>query len=300
MTPTIRTTNVQEDHQSVHDDNEKSNGRHIGDAKDVESLYAAICEYAETHAHVRQSLHTLECAVRIFGRDNISVAFNGGKDATVVFYLTLAAYFGCNKLTNTMRSKVHCLYLDSKGNNFEELDEFVRRIVATSDDVVECLTVQLGIRQGIEKFLQQRHEEVEVQDGQQQQQRKQNQKQACAFVMGTRRTDPHGTNMERFEPSSHDWPPFMRVNPILDWSYHDVWEFVRALDLPFCSLYERGYTSLGSVESTRPNPALRRVGSKGDADDDDDDVCYEPAWMLEDATLERAGRILHDVAKKPK
>ena len=42
-----------------------------------------------------------------------------------------------------------------------------------------------------------------------------------------RRGDPNAADQETFCPSSPGWPPFMRVNPILDWSYHDVWSFLQ-------------------------------------------------------------------------
>lgn len=71
----------------------------------------------------------------------------------------------------------------------------------------------------------------------------------------------------------------MRVNPILDWSYHDVWAFLRATAVPYCTLYDRGYTSIGAVHNTSPNQALLQ-----------DDGSYGPAHNLPDARLERAGR----------
>ncbi|EGB12248.1 hypothetical protein AURANDRAFT_8492, partial [Aureococcus anophagefferens] len=100
-----------------------------------------------------------------------------------------------------------------------------------------------------------------------------------AFVLGTRRGDPNCGDQKAFEPSSDWMPPFMRVNPILDWTYGDVWAFLRAFDLPYCALYDGGYTSLGSAPTTSRNPAL--LGDGG---------AYKPAHLLEDWSLERAGR----------
>lgn len=55
-------------------------------------------------------------------------------------------------------------------------------------------------------------------------------------------------------------------------------KFLRSFDDPYCSLYDQGYTSLGGVDDTYPNPALR----VGDA--------YLPAYELQNDEEERLGR----------
>lgn len=80
---------------------------------------------------------------------------------------------------------------------------------------------------------------------------------------------PHLPLQDFFCPSSKGWPPFIRVNPILNWAYCDVWGHLREIGAKFCHLYLEGYTSLGSVKDTAPNSSLRRA-----------DGSYAPAFML--------------------
>lgn len=37
------------------------------------------------------------------------------------------------------------------------------------------------------------------------------------------------------------------VNPIIEWSDADVWEFIKAENVPYCSLYDEGHTRLGCI-----------------------------------------------------
>lgn len=116
--------------------------------------------------------------------------------------------------------------------------------------------------------------------------------QTKAILVGTRRTDPNGANLGFFDRTDGKWreegADFMRVHPVIEWEYDDVWRFLRLVkevspEFGWCELYDRGYTSLGGKDDTRPNPQLREEGSgKG--------AWYRPAWELQDGTAERAGR----------
>ena len=119
-----------------------------------------------------------------------------------------------------------------------------------------------------------------------------------AFVLGTRKDDPNAAGQGVYAPSSSYMPPFMRCNPIIDWDYGKVWEFLRhtewRMDVPYCSLYDMGYTSLGTVKDTLPCPALlKKKDCKNEEEEEEKEgnADYWPAYMLKDWSMERAGRI---------
>ena len=82
------------------------------------------------------------------------------------------------------------------------------------------------------------------------------QKGAAAIFLGTRRTDPYSGHLKEFSPSDHDkgWPRFVRVLPILDFSYAQIWDFMKSFEITYCPLYDLGYTYLGDKLDSIPNP----------------------------------------------
>ncbi|KAL8772363.1 MAG: hypothetical protein Q9194_004630 [Teloschistes cf. exilis] len=46
-----------------------------------------------------------------------------------------------------------------------------------------------------------------------------------AIFVGTRRTDPHGGKLspDGFDMTDGGWPRFMRVHPVIEWHYREIW-----------------------------------------------------------------------------
>lgn len=107
-----------------------------------------------------------------------------------------------------------------------------------------------------------------------------------AIFVGTRRTDPHGEFLGHFDPTDRGWPPFVRCQPVIDWHYREIWGFLRELEVPYCSLYDLGYTSLGGTTDTQPNPKL--VMDKDGIGEQE--VTFRPAYELTEDSEERLGR----------
>lgn len=85
------------------------------------------------------------------------------------------------------------------------------------------------------------------------------------------------------------WPSVMRVNPLLDWHYSDIWNYLLFYKVPYCNLYDEGYTSLGSASSTIRNPSLIHYSAKLGKE------IFLPAYKLLNEAEERSGR---DESKK--
>lgn len=47
------------------------------------------------------------------------------------------------------------------------------------------------------------------------------------------------------------------INPIIDWKTEEVWEFIREYDVPYCCLYDEGFTRLGCIGCPMGRKATR-------------------------------------------
>lgn len=207
---------------------------------------------------LKLSLGVLEESIGRYDLKEICVGYNGGKDCTALLHMIHAVV---RRKFGAETPKLKALYI-RRGQPFPEVELFIKD--CRNRYHIELITITGRIKDALG--------ELKVKDP-----------SMKAVLMGTRRTDPHSSDLLNFSPTDAGWPEYMRVNPMLDWSYTDVWLFIRSLNLPYCTLYDRGYTSLGSMENTHPNPALQLVDAKGI-------VYYRPAYELTEECSERAGR----------
>lgn len=63
-----------------------------------------------------------------------------------------------------------------------------------------------------------------------------------AILVGTRRTDPHGQTLTHFDRTDHGWPDFMRVHPVIDWHYAEIWAVSHSTLLIEMGIEQREYT----------------------------------------------------------
>ena len=58
------------------------------------------------------------------------------------------------------------------------------------------------------------------------------------------------SNVRKIE-LDHDHGGIVKVNPLADWTKEEVWDYIRTHDVPYNSLYDKGYTSIGCAPCTR-------------------------------------------------
>lgn len=195
-----------------------------------------------------------------FRFNELALSFNGGKDCLVLLILLLAGLH--RKLVRSptylsdSSSRLQCVYVQCQ-SAFPAVDRFVE--ACNERYQLDTTTMKLDMKQALARYLDKTPH-------------------VKAVFVGIRRTDPFGADLTAFQQTDHGWPDFMRVHPVIDWHLVHVWDFLRYLNIPYCELYDEGYTSLGGTDNTEKNPCLKR----GDG--------YLPAYELEDDLKERLGR----------
>ncbi|EEH18424.1 hypothetical protein PABG_00987 [Paracoccidioides brasiliensis Pb03] len=231
------------------------------------------------------SLRVIQEALHRFSLQDLSLSYNGGKDCLVMLILFLASLHPFPAATKTATSDnrkksstssppstIPAIYAQPH-HPFRSVEDFVASSSHAYHLSLVCYTTNpphATIRSAFTSYLS-LHPQIR------------------AIFVGTRRTDPHGEKLTHFDRTDHGWPDFMRIHPVIDWHYAEIWAFIRHLGIEYCPLYDEGYTSLGGMNDTHPNPKLQ-IRDQDSDDDQHRKARYRPAYELMDDEEERLGR----------
>jgi FAD synthetase len=161
-----------------------------------------------------------------YSLEEISLSYNGGKDCLVLLILLLCGLATYEK--GPLPKALHSVYIISK-HPFAEVDAFVNESV--TEYKLDLARYAMNMKEAFKVYLE-------------------DHKQVKAILVGTRRTDPHGQLLTHFDATDKGWPAFMRVHPVIDWHYAEIWA-VSFLHIP-CY----GESDLGAVHSAFRGPLL--------------------------------------------
>jgi phosphoadenosine phosphosulfate reductase len=71
-----------------------------------------------------------------------------------------------------------------------------------------------------------------------------------AWISGLRREQsPARKNIQRVEWDEQN--EMIKVNPLVDWTHEQVWDYIRKHHIPYNKLHDKGYPSIGCLPCTR-------------------------------------------------
>lgn len=209
------------------------------------------------HEKILHSRQILEQVLADHGPGRTAVAWTGGKDSTVVLWLWrsllqergMASCRAVNLDTGLKFPEVLALR-DQVARDWDVAVHVERPTVAlesypvAADKLACCRDLKiLPLRRAVERLG------------------------LAALLTGVRR-DEHPDRDARAPLEPRDNPEHLQVNPILDWTEMDIWACILEQGLPFCSLYEVGYRSLGCIPCTAAPDQVAGDGERAGRDQD--------------------------------
>lgn len=186
-------------------------------------------------------------ALQRFPAERIAISFSGAEDVVLIDMAVKLGY------------AVQVFSLDT-GRLHAETYQFIERVRERYDLEIEMLMPdasavgQLVREKGLFSFLRDGHQECcairKIQP------LREKLRGLDAWITGqrqdqsvTRTSVPTEQDDHAFGSNDH---PLVKYNPLAQWSSQDVWDYIRANDVPYNELHNRGFTSIGCEPCTRP------------------------------------------------
>lgn len=189
---------------------------------------------------ISKSNKTINEAYKKHG-EKMAIFWTGGKDSTVLLHL-MREIFGT-------KAKFPILFLDT-GLDFEEVYDFIERINKMWS--LNLVTVKPSKKLASE-YKKQKTKKDRVTFASMMKiillKQAVEEHKLPALVIGIRWDEHRERIGEKYFSERED---HVRIHPLLHWTEEDVWEYIHSKNIPYISLYDLGYRSLGEKEFTKP------------------------------------------------
>ncbi|WP_097461602.1 phosphoadenylyl-sulfate reductase [Mangrovitalea sediminis] len=180
--------------------------------------------------------------------DNIAISFSGAEDVALI---ELA-----HKLTDNLR-----VFTLDTGRLHPETYRYIDQVKTHYGIDIEVLfpdteaVQQLVSRKGLFSFYQDGHSECcgirKVEP------LRRKLATVDAWITGQRRDQSPSTRndvpvVQQDTTFGSDERPLVKFNPLANWSSKEVWDYIRMSEVPYNSLHEKGFISIGCEPCTRP------------------------------------------------
>ena len=189
---------------------------------------------------VEKSRDIIKEAFEKFPAQQIAVAWTGGKDSTVLLHL----------VRSTIADPSYKVMFNDSTIEFPEVYDFVNQIhrkweldliwirhldtdldafnkAANDEEKMEIMRIAKinAINYALSRY------------------------QLKAFMSGIRWDEHEARSKEKYMSIRQT---HLRIHPILHFTLEDIWDYIKTYEVPYISLYDKGYKSLGEQPYTKP------------------------------------------------
>jgi len=189
---------------------------------------------------IKKAKSVIKKAYSLYPKEKIALGFTGGKDSTVLLHLVRSVF--------DEKIPFPVMFNDST-MEFPEIYKFVKKIK-------KLWNLKLIVVKHDKKSLEKFNKIIDLQE-----------KQRLSWLMkiesinnfikkyhpsvimsGIRLDEHEARSKEKFFSKRKD---HLKIHPILLFTEKDIWEYIHRFDVPYVSLYDKGYRSLGEKNFTK-------------------------------------------------